>query len=135
MMQGSLAMRLRVLRAERGLSLTEAAERAGIQRQTLALLERGERHPHDPTLAKIAKGYGVPVEDLLEEPVPLGEAPEGEPGSVHHVRMPHDSIEVSDEVKADVRLEKVRQILAARDAGNIAAVDADKAIQRQYTAA
>jgi transcriptional regulator with XRE-family HTH domain len=68
-------MRLRVLRAERGLSLTEAAERAGIQRQTLALLERGERHPHDPTLAKIAKGYGVPVEELLEEPVPLAEAP------------------------------------------------------------
>src|SRR5215208_3676863 len=65
MMQGSLAMRLRVLRAERGLSLTEAAERAGIQRQTLALLERGERHPHNPTLAKIAKGYGVPVEELL----------------------------------------------------------------------
>jgi transcriptional regulator with XRE-family HTH domain len=75
MMQGSLAMRLRVLRAERGLSLTEAAERAGIQRQTLALLERGERHPHDPTLAKIAKGYGVPVEDLLEEPIPLGDTP------------------------------------------------------------
>src|SRR5215217_5155091 len=68
MMQRSLAMRLRVLRAERGLSLTEAAERAGIQRQTLALLERGERHPHDPTLAKIAKGYGVPVEELLAAP-------------------------------------------------------------------
>jgi transcriptional regulator with XRE-family HTH domain len=65
-------MRLRVLRAERGLSLTEAAERAGIQRQTLALLERGERHPHDPTLAKIAKGYGVPVEELLEEPALAG---------------------------------------------------------------
>src|SRR5829696_10521376 len=72
MMQRSLAMRLRVLRAERGLSLTEAAERAGIQRQTLALLERGERHPHDPTLAKIAKGYGVPIEDLLEEPALAG---------------------------------------------------------------
>jgi transcriptional regulator with XRE-family HTH domain len=74
MMQRSLAMRLRVLRAERGLSLTEAAERAGIQRQTLALLERGERHPHDPTLAKIAKGYGVPVKDLLEEPALAGKA-------------------------------------------------------------
>jgi hypothetical protein len=32
-----------------------------------------------PTLAKIAKGYGVPVEDLLEEPVLAGkaEAPRG----------------------------------------------------------
>jgi transcriptional regulator with XRE-family HTH domain len=42
----------------------------------LALLERGERHPHDPTLAKIAKGYGVPVDELLEEPVPLAEVSE-----------------------------------------------------------
>jgi transcriptional regulator with XRE-family HTH domain len=80
-------MRLRVLRAERGLSLTEAAERAGIQRQTLALLERGERHPHDPTLAKIAKGYGVPIEDLLEEPALAGtpgkaEAPDMGPSAL-----------------------------------------------------
>jgi transcriptional regulator with XRE-family HTH domain len=87
MMQRSLAMRLRVLRAERGLSLTEAAERAGIQRQTLALLERGERHPHDPTLAKIAKGYGVPIEDLLEEPALAGapgkaEAPDTGPSAL-----------------------------------------------------
>lgn len=73
-MQSSLPMRLRVLRAERGLSLTEAAERAGIQRQTLARLERGDRHPHDVTLAKLAHAYGVPVEDLLEEPAPLSEA-------------------------------------------------------------
>ncbi len=76
MMRGSLAERLRVLRARRGFTLTEAAERAGVQRQTLALLERGERHPHTPTLHKLAKGYGIPVEDLLEEPVPLAEAPE-----------------------------------------------------------
>lgn len=75
-MQESLARKLRVLRAERGLTLTEAAERAGVQRQTLALLERGERHPHTPTLSKIAEGYGVPVEELLEEPVPLDDAPE-----------------------------------------------------------
>jgi transcriptional regulator with XRE-family HTH domain len=74
MMQGSLAEKLRVLRAQRGLSLTEAAEKAGVQRQTLAFLERGERHPHMPTLAKIARGYGVPVEELLEEPVLAGKA-------------------------------------------------------------
>jgi transcriptional regulator with XRE-family HTH domain len=76
MMRGSLAERLRVLRAQRGLSLTEAAERAGIQRQTLAFLERGERRPHTPTLAKIAAAYGVPVEELLEleEPALAGKA-------------------------------------------------------------
>ena len=72
MMQGNLARRLRVLRAERGLSLTEAAERIGVTRDTISEIERGKRHPYMPTLAKIAQGYDVPVEELLEEePAPL----------------------------------------------------------------
>src|SRR5829696_6374063 len=77
MVQGSLAHRLRVLRAERGLTLREAASLTGVAKETISDIERGLRHPHDPTLAKIAKGYGVPVEDLLEveSPVPLAEAP------------------------------------------------------------
>ena len=133
-MQGSLATKLRVLRAERGLTLRQAAERVRVRPATLSDIEHGRSQPHDVTLAKIAKAYGVPLADLLEELVPSADAPQ-ETRPLHHVRMPHDSIEVSDEVKADVRLEKVRQILAARDAGNITAVDADKAIQREYTAA
>jgi transcriptional regulator with XRE-family HTH domain len=75
MMQGSLAHKVRVLRAERGLTLREAASLTGVAKETISDIERGLRHPHDPTLAKIARGYGVPVEELLEEPVPLGEAP------------------------------------------------------------
>src|SRR5215213_3274213 len=75
-MQGSLAHRLRVLRAERGLTLREAAAKSGVAKETISDIERGLRHPHDPTLAKIAKGYGVHVEELLEEPLPLAEAPE-----------------------------------------------------------
>ncbi len=77
-MQGSLATRLRVLRAERGLTLREAAVMTGVTKETISDLERGLRHPHDPTLAKIAQGYGVPFEELLEEPVPLGDAPREE---------------------------------------------------------
>lgn len=78
MTQDKLARRLRVLRAERGLSLTEAAERIGVTRDTLSEIERGKRHPYVPTLTKIAAGYGVPVEGLLEEPALAGkvEAPE-----------------------------------------------------------
>jgi transcriptional regulator with XRE-family HTH domain len=72
MMQGSLAEKLRVLRARVGLSLTEAATRAGVTRDTLSDLEHGKRHPYMPTLSKIAKGYGVPVEELLDEPVLAG---------------------------------------------------------------
>jgi transcriptional regulator with XRE-family HTH domain len=67
-MHGSLPTRLRVLRAERGLTLRDAEHETGVDKDTLSKIERGLRHPHDVTLAKIAKGYGVPVEDLLEEP-------------------------------------------------------------------
>jgi transcriptional regulator with XRE-family HTH domain len=74
MMQGSLAERLRILRAREGLTLTEASERIGITRHTLSSLERGGQEPHYPTLAKIAKGYGVPVEELIEEPPLLDRA-------------------------------------------------------------
>jgi transcriptional regulator with XRE-family HTH domain len=74
-MQGTLARKLRVLRAERGLTLREAEELTGVDKDTLSKIERGLRHPYDVTLSKLAKGYGVPVEELLEEPVPLGEAP------------------------------------------------------------
>ncbi len=55
--------------------MRSAADLCGVTKETLSALERGAREPHDPTLAKIAKGYGVPFEELIEEPVPLGEAP------------------------------------------------------------
>jgi transcriptional regulator with XRE-family HTH domain len=78
MMQGSLAHRLRVLRAERGLTLRDASSLTGVAKETISDIERGLRHPHDVTVSKLARGYEVPVEELLEEEstVPLGEAPE-----------------------------------------------------------
>ena len=77
MMETWLQHKLRLLRVRQGLTLVEAAEKTGVTRATLSELERGNRHPVAPTLAKIAAGYGVPVEELLEEPIatPLGEAP------------------------------------------------------------
>ena len=74
-MQESLGHRLRLMRVERGLSLREAARRAGVVKETISDIERGHTHPYDVTLAKLAKAYEVPVEELLGEPVPLGEAP------------------------------------------------------------
>jgi transcriptional regulator with XRE-family HTH domain len=73
-MQDTLTRKLRVLRAERGLTLREAEQLTGVDKDTLSKIERGLRHPYDVTLSKLAKGYGVPVEELLEEPVPLAEA-------------------------------------------------------------
>ena len=67
-MQKTLAARLRVLRARKGLSLLAASEELGVDRHTLRDLELGRgRTPRYPTLAKIADGYDVPVEDLLEK--------------------------------------------------------------------
>src|SRR5215218_4905142 len=78
-MHGSLPTKLRVLRAERGLTLRDAERLTGVDKDTLSKIERGRRHPHDVTLAKIAEGYGVPVSELLEEPAraaPKAEAPD-----------------------------------------------------------
>ena len=74
MMQESLARKLRVLRAERGITLQEAEELTGVTRETLGALEHGQRGAYTNTLQKIADGYGITVGELLEEPVPLAEA-------------------------------------------------------------
>ena len=71
----SLPYKLRALRVRQGLTLVEAAKKTGVTRATLSELERGHRRPVAPTLVKIAEGYGVPVEDLLEkEPILAGKA-------------------------------------------------------------
>ena len=70
MMRGSFAEKLRVLRARHGLSLSEAAERVGVTRDTLSELERGKRDPYTPTITKLARGYGLSVEELLFEEAP-----------------------------------------------------------------
>jgi transcriptional regulator with XRE-family HTH domain len=71
-MHGSLATRLRVLRAERGLTVRQVAALSGVAKETISQIERGERHPYDRTLAKLAQAYGVPVEGLIEEPALAG---------------------------------------------------------------
>jgi putative transcriptional regulator len=107
------------IREEQRYTQTEIARRCGVTPAAISGLEHGDFTPSTPLLVKLARALGVSVEELL--------AP------VHHVRMPYDSMEVSDEVKkASVRLEKVRQILDARDAGKLDDVDADKEIQREY---
>ena len=67
MTPGPIAVKLRDLREERGLTHKEAAELAGVSHLTLIRLESGERPPYMPTVTKIARGYGVPVEELVGE--------------------------------------------------------------------
>jgi transcriptional regulator with XRE-family HTH domain len=92
-MQGTLARKLRVLRAERGLTLREAEQLTGVDKDTLSKIERGLRHPYDVTLSKLAKGYGVLVEDLLEEPVPLAEDPESRPAPTQESLMSRTEVD------------------------------------------
>jgi transcriptional regulator with XRE-family HTH domain len=68
MTQESLARKLRVLRAERGITLAKAEELTGVTRETLGALEHGQRGAYTSTLQKIAEGYGTTVGALLEEP-------------------------------------------------------------------
>ena len=62
--------RLRVLRAELGLSQGQLAERLGVSRQTINVIENGKYDASLPLALKIGKLFGVPVEDIffLDEP-------------------------------------------------------------------
>ncbi|WP_370071410.1 helix-turn-helix domain-containing protein [Streptacidiphilus sp. MAP5-3] len=57
--------RIRALRAQRGISLSELARRAGIGKATLSGLETGSRNPTAETLYAIAGQLGVPLAELL----------------------------------------------------------------------
>ncbi len=63
---GPIAVKLRVLREERGLTQKEAAKLANVSQVTLIRLESGKRDPYMPTVTKIARAYGVPLEELVE---------------------------------------------------------------------
>ena len=84
MSRKSLARKLRVLRAERGLTLRQVEDITGVDKHTISNVERGESKPYDATLARLARGYGVPVSELLVEKtapevaLPLAEAPQAE---------------------------------------------------------
>ncbi|MBW8485971.1 helix-turn-helix domain-containing protein [Actinomadura parmotrematis] len=60
--------RVRRLRAERGLSLSELAHRAGVGKATLSGLEAGTRNPTLETLYAVVGQLGVPLAAVLTEP-------------------------------------------------------------------
>jgi DNA-binding XRE family transcriptional regulator len=64
---GPIAVKLRSLREQRGLTQKEAAQLADVSHWTVMYLESGKRAPYMPTVTKIARAYGVPLEELLEE--------------------------------------------------------------------
>lgn len=62
--------RLRVLRAERGWSQGELAERLGVSRQTINAIETGKYDPSLPLAFGIARVFGSSIEEIFD---PRGE--------------------------------------------------------------
>lgn len=62
-----LAARLRGLRAGRGLTLDGLAERAGVSRSMISLVERGESSPTAAVLDRLAAGLGVTLASLFAD--------------------------------------------------------------------
>ena len=57
--------KLDLLLAEKGINLTALAERSGISRQSISTI-RGRGTCTPCTAAKLAKGLGVPVAEIIE---------------------------------------------------------------------
>lgn len=70
-----LAERLRSLRAERGLTLDGLAERTGVSRSMISLIERGESSPTAVILDKLAGGLGVTLASLFDDAERAGASP------------------------------------------------------------
>jgi transcriptional regulator with XRE-family HTH domain len=72
-----IGKRIRDLREERGLTQREVARRAGLTPSGVGFIEHGQtRNPSAETVMAVARALGVPVEELMREPVPLDETPQ-----------------------------------------------------------
>jgi transcriptional regulator with XRE-family HTH domain len=63
-----IAARVRGLRAEQELTLDALAAECAVSRSMLSLIERGESSPTAVVLEKVARGLGVPLAALFDNP-------------------------------------------------------------------
>lgn len=59
--------RLKVLRAERDWSQGDLAQRLGVSRQSVNAIETGKYDPSLPLAFRIAKVFGLPIEDIFQD--------------------------------------------------------------------
>jgi putative transcriptional regulator len=60
--------RLRVLRAERDWTQADLAGRLGVSRQTIYAIEAERYDPSLPLAFRIARLFGMPIEDIFTDP-------------------------------------------------------------------
>jgi putative transcriptional regulator len=60
--------RLKVLRAERGWSQGDLADRLGVSRQSVNAIETGRYDPSLPLAFRIAELFGLPIEAIFVSP-------------------------------------------------------------------
>ncbi len=65
-----IGLRIRELRENKGWSLSEAADRAGISRSYLHQLEQGKSEPTQDKIRKLAEAFGALPSDLFGEHLP-----------------------------------------------------------------
>ncbi|WP_300543075.1 helix-turn-helix transcriptional regulator [Maricaulis sp.] len=64
-MSAPLANRIRVLRAERNISQSELAAAIDVSRKTISTVEVGRFVPSTVIALKLARYFGVPVEEIF----------------------------------------------------------------------
>src|ERR1700744_2616733 len=64
-----IAERVRTLRAEQSLSLEALAEKSGVSRSMISLIDRGESSPTAVVLDKLAAAFSVTLHSLFTVPV------------------------------------------------------------------
>ena len=121
----NLSRRIRDLRYAKGWGPDELASRAKISRTALYQIERGNTSkPQAGTLRRISRALGVPLEILLETPVPTidGEQATVVEATVATAALNTTARRSSSSDRADELLEKFRMILASPLAEGVARI-------------
>jgi len=78
----ALPSRLKTLRAQRGWSLKQLAERAGVSAGMLSEVERGAKNPTVRLAYEVAQALGCSISELVEESAPSAAAAAHSPAAV-----------------------------------------------------